>query len=51
MRLKRFIVAVLDRGCNLTHPVTHRRPWVDRFHYCPLAVLSFKLAERWGMES
>lgn len=53
-RIKRLIVAGLERACDLTHPITHHRPWLWLPHpkgiawHCPLADLSARLDERWG---
>lgn len=48
MRLKRFIVDALERSCDVTHVVTHHRPWLWVGSPCPLAQWSFRLDERWG---
>ena len=46
---RRAIVRGLEIGCTLTHPITLHNPWLLFFSNCPLATLSFKLAERWDL--
>lgn len=44
--MKRRIVHNLERACSLTHWL-HRRPFVRLLPVCPLAVLSWRLDQRW----
>lgn len=48
LNVKRLIVSAIERACDMTHFVTHHRPWLWAFAHCPLARLSYNLDERWG---
>ena len=55
LKIKSFIVRATERSCDMTHWVTHHRPWLwlprlpgGLCVHCPLADLSDRLDERWG---
>lgn len=50
MVVKRWIVSGLENACSVTHPVTHRRPWLwlpIRNGWCLLSHWSDALDQRW----
>jgi len=49
-KVKLWIVVGLERLCDMTHFITHHRPWLWWFKHCPFAGLSFRLDERWEID-
>lgn len=46
--MKRRIVTALESGCEYTHWLVLRRPWLWIFRQCPLGRLSAWLDQRWS---